>query len=379
MNIIVVSYIYPRKNNARRGIFVHQRAKYLAREGHNISVVTTRDSEDKKQEAAEGVSVYRVSRRDIMPQISGFFFTFMTLFQISKLIKQKKTDFVVQEFVGASNIVLGIFLKIKKIKFAVISHGSKWEIQTGPIRKLLARLALSFPEKVICVSRNVKDRLTDIADRKKLFVVNNGMDTEYLRPSMSTSDFRRSLGIGKKQVLLTISNLVSKKGIDVIIRAFANISKKNRNLVYIIVGEGPEKQKLQSLIKELRLGSKVILEDKKVGSDLANYYSICDLFIVMSRDIDNEIESFGIVYIEASYFKKPIIGGISGGTADAVIDGKTGFLIDSNDQEQLEEKIIQLLMDKKLREKLGKAGKERVIKGFLWSHSAKKLLEILKK
>ena len=115
----------------------------------------------------------------------------------------------------------------------------------------------------------------------------------------------------------------------------------------------------------------------KVGTDLANFYNMCDIFILMSRDLKYTIESFGIAYIEASYFGKPVIAGLSGGTEDAVVDGKTGFLVRSDDTGNLFKKIALLIKDKKLREKLGRAGRKRVIQGFFWKHNAKKLIKLL--
>lgn len=380
MNILLVSYIYPKKSNARRGIFVHQRAKYIARAGHDVSVITTSGPGDSNFGVKDNVRIYRVSETGSIKPLSGLFFIVKTLAKILELSKRNKPDYVVQEFMGISTIFIGAILKIIGIKFALISHGSKWEMQTrSPIRRMLIRLAMYFPEKSIFVSRNIMERLAPLCSKSKPFVVNNGMDPEYLAPSKKAADFKKEIGTSSKQILLTVSNLVSKKGIDVIIRAFANISARNKDIAYIIVGEGPEKENLAALIKELKLENKIILEDKKIGSKLADYYNACDVFVVMSRDIDDEVESFGIVYLEAAYFGKPVVGGISGGTADAVVNNVTGFLIDSSDQKKLEETLVLLLKDKKLRERLGKSGRKRVLEGFLWSHSAKKLLQILGK
>jgi glycosyltransferase involved in cell wall biosynthesis len=99
----------------------------------------------------------------------------------------------------------------------------------------------------------------------------------------------------------------------------------------------------------------------------------------MSRDLKDIIESFGIVYIEASYFGKPVIAGKSGGTADAVVDGKTGYIIKYDNIKKLEKTILLLLKNKKLRDKLGEAGRKRVLKEFLWKNNVEKLLDLYNK
>jgi phosphatidylinositol alpha-1,6-mannosyltransferase len=154
--------------------------------------------------------------------------------------------------------------------------------------------------------------------------------------------------------------------------------KEEPNIVYFIIGQGPEKEKLISLANKLNLKDKVAFIDYVSDADLANYFNICDIFLLMSKTIEEKsaIEGFGNVYLEASFMGKPVIGGKSGGTSDAVVDGKTGFLIEPDDAEELKKKIILLLKNKTLREKMGRYGRKRVLNGFLWKHNVEKLVKV---
>jgi phosphatidylinositol alpha-1,6-mannosyltransferase len=98
----------------------------------------------------------------------------------------------------------------------------------------------------------------------------------------------------------------------------------------------------------------------------------------MSRTIEEKggIEGFGIVYIEASYLGKPVIGGKSGGTGDAIIDNVTGYRVDPNNLQDLTKKIVLLLKNKDIRTKMGKEGQKFVKKNLLWEHNVKKTLKI---
>lgn len=380
MNIVEMSYIYPKKINMRRGMFIHQQAKYFVRAGNEADFITTSSYGDRKEETMDGVKVHRVSSMDYWKPFAGILFIVNTIRELSRLNKEKNIDLVIGQFLGTVTIAVGIYLKFINKRFIVVSHCSKWELQDSNwLVRFLVTLSLYFPEKVICCSRKNKEILSRRINKSKLYVINHGMDPEQLVPSKSAGQFKRELGIGKKElVILTVGNFVSKKGIDVIINAIAKVSEKFPNIAHLIIGEGPDEDKLKSLVEELKLKDKVRFEGRKIKEELANYYNMADIFVLMSRDIHGEVEGLGIVHLEAAYFSKPVIGGKSGGTIDAVEHGKTGYIIDSKNQKELEKKLLLLLKNKKLRQKLGKAGRKRVLKDFLWEQNVKKVLELCK-
>tara|TARA_Y100000310_G_C20698261_1_gene827256 strand:+ start:1258 stop:2418 length:1161 start_codon:yes stop_codon:yes gene_type:complete len=386
MNIAIISYIYPKKINHSQGVFIHQQARCIAKEGHTVHVITTRSHGDKKFETWDNVNIHRVASIDYLKPIAGLLFLINTLTKIFELHKKKKVDVVIGGFMGITTIATGLFLKLINKRFFAISYGTKWELpKKNWISNLIIRSALYFPEKIICVSRKTKELVGRNTDLKKLYVVNNGADSEYLVPSKSKSEFRKQLGVRGKLVILTVSNLVNKKGIDIIIKSISKVSKEYQNFIYLIVGKGYHEDKFKNLVKKLKLEKYIRFEGnlenfgfRERCKELANYYNICDIFTLMSHDAGGEIESLGLVYIEASYFGIPVVGGISGGTRDSIIGGETGYLIDSKDQVKLENTLLSLLKNKKLREKLGNAGRKRILREKLAVHNAKEILEIIK-
>lgn len=379
MKIAVISYIYPNKSNPMLGIFVRQQSKYIAREGHEVNILTTGSSQDKTAERIDNTAVHRLIKIDTKLPLKGLLFSLRCIKKIMLLNKESNLDFIIQNFAGINTILIGIAAKLLRKKFVVISHGTSWELpKKNFIKNLMIKIALAFPDKIICVSRKTEELLKPNAKNSKLVVINNGIDPEWLKPNVGADKLRKKLGLGNKIVLLSVASLVPKKGIDVILKALPKIIKDFPNLIYFIIGNGIEKENLANLTGKLGLEKNVKFLGIKTGSELANYYNICDIFILMSRDLKHAIESFGIVYIEASYFEKPVIAGLSGGTEDAVANGKTGFLVKPDDTENLAEKMTLLIKNKKLREKLGKAGRKRVVKGFLWKHNVRKLMDALK-
>lgn len=378
MKIAVISYIYPNKSDPALGIFVRQQSKYIAREGHEVHILTTGTSQDKEEEIVDGTRVHRLIKIDTKLPLNGLLFPLRCIKKIMSLNKESNLDFIIQNFVGINTILMGITAKLIRKRFIVISHGTSWELpKKNFIKNLMIKIALAFPDKIICVSRKTEELLKPNAKNSKLVVINNGIDPEWLKPDIGSDKLRKKLGLDNKIVLLSVASLVPKKGIDIIINVLPKIIKEFPNLMYFIIGNGPEKENLANLTGKLDLEKNVKFLGIKTGSELANYYNICDIFILMSRDLKYTIESFGIVYIEAAYFGKPVIAGLSGGTEDAVIDGKTGFLVNPDDAENLVKKLALLIKNKKLREKFGKAGKKRVINGFLWKHNVRKLMDVL--
>ncbi len=106
--------------------------------------------------------------------------------------------------------------------------------------------------------------------------------------------------------------------------------------------------------------------------DIRNkYYKMADLFIMPSITKKNDIEGFGIVFLEANYFKVPVIGTATGGMSEAIIDGKTGFLIKQNDIDDLVDRITFFYINETERKEMGKNGFNRVIKNFKWENIIK--------
>ena len=102
----------------------------------------------------------------------------------------------------------------------------------------------------------------------------------------------------------------------------------------------------------------------------------CDIFIMPSRDINGDVEGFGIVYLEAALAGKPVIAGRSGGVSDAVVDYETGILVEPDNVDSIEDAIQELYRNFDLRQELGDNAMKRAISSFSWKGQAGKFFEI---
>lgn len=169
--------------------------------------------------------------------------------------------------------------------------------------------------------------------------------------------------------LLTVTRLDNTeklKGVDSVIEAISHLVTKIPELSYTIIGKGDDIERLKILSEELKVSQ--YINFLGFVKDLDAYYQYCDTFILASKK-----EGFGIVYLEAMKYKKPIIASNYGGPLDVIVDGKTGFLCEYGDSSQLSLKINSLYEDLNLRIKMGKNGYERLLKKFTFDIFVSKL------
>lgn len=176
---------------------------------------------------------------------------------------------------------------------------------------------------------------------------------------------REELGLTSAPVLLSVGRLVARKGFDRVVRATADLRDRFPGLRVVIAGDGPEREALETLARDLRVGDRVRFPGRV--DDLTKWalYAIADLFVMPNRSLDGrDWEGFGIVFLEAAVAGRATVAGRHGGVADAVVDGVTGLLVDPEDQDALTACIEHLLADGNLRYRMGRAGAERAQTAF---------------
>ncbi len=179
------------------------------------------------------------------------------------------------------------------------------------------------------------------------------------------------------RIILTVGRLVKRKGHAYVLRALPGVLAQEPNILYCIIGDGPYRAELESLAAELHLQKNVLFTGMISSEEIAHWYANCSVFIMTPEDIEGDIEGFGIVYLEAQSFGKPVIGTRVSGVSEAVADGVTGILVEQRDTVAIQHALVQLLTDSMYTHKLGEAGKLRVAENFQWKHQAEKLQYIL--
>jgi phosphatidylinositol alpha-1,6-mannosyltransferase len=198
-----------------------------------------------------------------------------------------------------------------------------------------------------------------------------GTDPAFFRPDRDTGSLRRRLMLGDARLLVTIARLVPHKGQDVAIRALASLRKDFPGLRYLIVGVGPDEQRLRALARELGIESAVTFAGALSDDDIAEAYATSTIYLGLSRvEGAEQVEGFGISFSEAAASGIPAVAGDSGGVRSAVREAETGFIVPPNDARAVASAIRTLLASSELRQQMGRAGRRAVETHYNWDRVA---------
>ena len=168
--------------------------------------------------------------------------------------------------------------------------------------------------------------------------------------------------------LLSVSRLVPRKGIDMVIRALRCLPA---SVDYRIVGSGPDLQRLRGLAAAEGVADRVTFLGRVDAEALAAEYQRCAVFVQPARRTPNgELEGYGLVYFEAAAWARPVVAGRSGGEVDAVVDGESGLLVDGTSVSEVASAIGGLLADPERLRSMGEAGRRRVETTHNWTSAA---------
>jgi len=271
-----------------------------------------------------------------------------------------------------------------EIPFGLTLHGTYGVIpqKTFP-DKIFFKKTLSQATVRIAVSCYTAKRVEETFGRKlEIEVIPPGVNIENLAsnsPSLPAS--AESLPNAAKipshaRIILSVGALKPRKGMDVLIKAMPKVIKVFPNAHVFIVGPG-NPIPYQLVAKRERVENHVHFTGVLDGDLLRFLYHRCDLFALLSReDKKGRFEGFGMVYIEASACGKPVVGTLSGGIREAVINGETGILVPPDDPDAAADAIISILADQNLARKYGDNGRLWASR-FTWDNAVDKFLELI--
>jgi phosphatidylinositol alpha-1,6-mannosyltransferase len=245
--------------------------------------------------------------------------------------------------------------------YVVVTHGAEVTVYgRTPGSAALARRVLRGATGVVACGEFAA-RVTSKVARRALptILVPPGVDTKRYRPLdvVARRAARARLGLPVEAPLVVgVSRLVPRKGFDILLRAVADLP----GVHVAIAGSGRDRARLEGLAR--RFSDRVHFLGRVSDDDLPSLYGCADVFAMLCRDRWGglEAEGFGIVFLEAAAAGVPAIAGRSGGSAEAVVDGATGYVVEPRDVRAVRARLVQLLDDDALRHRLGAAGRQRV-------------------
>lgn len=259
------------------------------------------------------------------------------------------------------------------IPYACYVHGEELNTMASS-RELsfLARRVFGGAAMLIANSRNTAEVLRRDwrVPSDRVGVVNPGVDTERFRPAPPDETVRRELGWRDRRVILTVGRLQKRKGQHRMIEALEQIREAVPDVLYAVVGDGEERDKLETLVRERGLADHVQFLGSRGDDELIRYYQQCDLFALPNIEVDGDFEGFGMVLLEAQACGKPVIAGRSGGAAETLREGATGLVVDCDNLPALAQTTLMLLLADDQRRCMGQLARQWAAARFDWSHQA---------
>lgn len=267
-------------------------------------------------------------------------------------------------------------------RVAVAAHGMEVTKKRQKLRRRIGlRWIFGAADLSLAVSRYTRDRVAEFGvDPRSVLVLPCGVDPERFSPRDGTR-LRRALGLDGQPVVLTLSRLVRRKGHDLVIRALPDLRRRVPGTLYVVAGSGEPGyvSGLRDLARSCGVEEAVRFVGRIEDEDLPGLYSASDVYTMSSRtnEATGNYEGFGITYLEANACGVPVVGADSGGVADAIVDGETGYLVPPEDVGALADRLGRLLADPTLARWMGENGRARVLRELTWDRVADRFLEAL--
>jgi teichuronic acid biosynthesis glycosyltransferase TuaC len=236
--------------------------------------------------------------------------------------------------------------------------------KTGQWCRRISQHVYGSSRRVICVSEHVREQVLEgMGQSCRTSVVYNGVDEEMFSPPASD--------VEHAPLILSVGNLIPIKGHEILVRAVATLAQDFPELRLEIIGEGPERSRLQALARELRVADCIVFLGRQPRNEIAAAMRRCTIFVLPSR-----YEALGCVYLEAMSSGKPAIGCRGQGIAEIIQHGFNGFLVGPDNEKELTLAMAMLLRDAPRRDNLGRAARDTILDRFTLAHQAENLARI---
>lgn len=351
----------------------------IAHLGHQIHVLTRFRVHKKNisKKSMKNIYVHYVK----LPESKLFrIFQFLLFLKESiRLIRTHKIDIVYSHIFGFYGLINSVASKLTN-RYCIHWHCGfiRYFLRRMSLKELLTgfiplRITLRYIDLFITCTKAVQRHYIKSfgISRQKIEILPNGVSLTRFNPYIATDDFKEHLGLKDRRIILYIHHLSPRKGPKYLIKAIPIVKKRVSNCVAILIGDGPQKNELENLIKELNLEEDIFLIGGVPNVDIPKYLAIADILVVPSV-----MEEFGRVLVEGMACKTPIVATNVGGIPEVAPNEKVALLVPPRNPQKLAEGIIRLLNNKNLSDYLSKNGYERAINLYSQQKVAKRFIEI---
>jgi glycosyltransferase involved in cell wall biosynthesis len=322
-NILIISNEFP-PNGGGRGVVAYQYCLSLKNQGYKITLLTSKIKV--KEDSLKDINIIEVN-------------AIKKLWFIPYIVRLKKMNLnlyhkIILNDIASSYIAGLSFNKELFSKSIHILHGDEPEQIYHNITiskkiflfKYFYNKTINSCKKIIAVSNYMKEKFlkeTTFKNDKKIEVVYAGLDKNF--KNNIKVDCNKVYKYKNKDIILTVSRIEKDKGFLEMHEVFKKLIKKDKDFIWMIIGDGSFKNEFEEVVRKDDMQSKVIFKGKIDRNELPRHYKCADIFWLISK----YKESFGLVYLEAQSCGTPAIGLNRYGVKEAIKHNETGFLVEN--------------------------------------------------
>jgi glycosyltransferase involved in cell wall biosynthesis len=375
MHVLTLTPFYPTAEDNASGCFIAEVVGELQQQGVESSVIAAypiyraHPAPDPNAPPAVAKKHFRFPGNPGLSSAGHFLYAALKS-QVRQLHAQRPVSLIHAHAAlpcGRAAMLLSIDLGIP---FVVTVHGldafSTRQISGWLGRRCsdVAKETYASAARVICISERVAQPVREELGKKaNITVVYNGVDSSLFVPANSAEL--------PGPVILSIGNLIPIKGHELLLRAIAAITPTHPQVKCKIIGDGPERNRLRDLARDLRIEERIHFLGRRPRAAVVQAMKECTLFALPSW-----YEGLGCVYLEAMSAERPAIGCRGQGIEEVIRHAENGWLTQPNDLDDLTGALQRLLSDRGVRESIGRNGRQTILQGFTLAHQAKRLSSV---
>lgn len=372
-----IVYHHRTQGKGVEGIHIREMAAALRREGHDITFVSPERAAS--PEAAGENAFAAISRYapELLFEFAEIAYNFVAARRLSWQIAGKGCDLIYERYAllnwagahAARKYKVPFVLEVNYTSFTPLYRSRSLPLL--PFAHAVDRRVFAAADVIAVVSSWLKEHLVRLGvPADKIIVTPNAADPVRFDPTISGEPVRRKYRLSGRTVIGFIGGFYPWHGLALLLEAFAVLRRETPGLALLLVGEGPEKRKLQQQVREQRLESDVIFAGPVPSSEAAACIAAFDVAVMPHS---NEYGSPMKVY-EYMAMGKPVVAPRLAPLEDALLNGREGFLFTPGDREELIAALRLLLADGLLRQRMGEEGRGNIEWRRNWRHNARAVM-----
>ena len=323
--------------------------------------------------------------------LSPLMFIFGTI-ALYKLVKKEKIDIVNAHWILPNGFIASVVSKLTEVPVVSTLPGS--DVYMADRNNLYRYMAKFAAETSSAISSNSPQLLEDLAQiceklgtkkgsiQKKSFPIMYGTDPKKLYPTTkNVLKIRKKLNIKKENLVISsVGRLVSKKGYKYLIEAAPTVIKKNRDVVFMIFGEGDQRQELEQRVRELKLEQYFRFPGWVKYDEMLYYQNLGDIFVLPSiRDEEGNLDDQSVSVVEAMACAKPVVTTDFPGYKIVIENGKNGYLVPEKRSDLIAKALIDISTSKTKMVSMSKRSRHLVVNNLTWRVIGSQYTNLFKK